>query len=179
MKFRVILKRAVIAVILLGVGFVATPFVLSLNPSQKAYADLPSIDLSLLEEGQYKVLNHPAMAEFSSGLGWAVLIYRKQNGQLRVWRLPRRNGAILMPDLTWRRAMYECREFGPTMVNGQIDETLPIQCHDKDVDEWWADRWQWDIEGRNLSGQVDDMEAVVGVEEAGYFVIGKRRPSGS
>ncbi len=71
--------------------------------------------------------------------------------------------------------MFPCGNFGPTEVDGSIDETAPIRCHDRQGPEWWTDMWLWSIDGKNHSGQVDDMEPAKGIIEGGYFVVGKSR----
>jgi hypothetical protein len=102
------------------------------------------------------------------------LLVKKNDGQAKAWVIPTKNHTVMMPDNHWWQPMIPCKEFGPTKLNGLIDEEAPIKCHDNSVPEWWTDKWQWSIDGENFSGQVDDMEPAIGVVEHGYFVLGKR-----
>jgi hypothetical protein len=100
-----------------------------------------------------------------------VFVYRKLDGTLKVWRVPTKNDSVGMPDLHWWRPMLECENFGPTKVNGMVDETLPIKCHDKETSEFWGTEWQWTIEGENMGKRVEDMDFVSGSVEGEFYVF--------
>jgi hypothetical protein len=158
---------------IIGITALSVPFILSLNPSERVDAQLPRIDLSSLELGGFKIVRNPSLSKFHDGIVWSILLIRKRNGEVKAWTIPTRNNVVLMPDLHWWRPMTPCAKFGPSLISGLIDEEAPIQCHDKSVPEWWADKWLWSINGKNHSGQVSDMMQTKGVVENGYFVVGK------
>ena len=69
---------------------------------------------------------------------------------------------------------YDCENFGPTFINGVVDESQPIKCHDSTMpSKWWSEHWQWSIEGKNLAGFVDDLKRAEGEIHGEYFVIGQ------
>lgn len=169
-----ILKIAVGSCLLVGLTGLAVPFFSSMSPSEKVYADLPRINITDLKVGGYKIVKHPAAATWGrSGIGYSIFIYRLQNGELKAWSVPSRKSAILMPDLHWWRPMYPCENFGLSASGSDSNKEVSMQCNDSDTPEWWTDKWKWSIDGKNYSGQVDDMEPVRGAEKSGYFVIGK------
>ncbi len=159
---------------LIGLAIAFAPFVLSLNPSKRVDASLPRIKVSSLEPGKSMLVNHPQLPGSYSKTFWSILFVRKHDGELKAWKVLTKDSAVLMPDLHWWRPFVPCKHFGPTEKDGRIDETAPIQCHDEPITEWWSKVWRWDIDGKNLSGQADDMESAKGVVEDGYFVVGKR-----
>lgn len=149
------------------------PFVFSLKPNARADAALFTVDTTKMESGTYKIVRHPLIAESYSGFAWSVLLIKMNNNSSAAWLVPTRNGSVLMPDIHWWRPMFECHDFGPTIINGKVDVSSVFECHDKDVPEWWADKWRWDSNGRNYSGQIDNMKPAVGVVEGGFYVVGK------
>jgi hypothetical protein len=170
-----ILKITVGLCMLVGLTGMAVPFFASMSPSEKVYAELPRINISDLKIGRYKIVKHPAAATWGrSGIGYSILVYRLQSSEIKAWSVPSKNGAVLMPDLHWWRPMYPCENFGISAAGSNSYNELSIQCNDSDTPEWWADKWKWSIDGKNYSRQVDDMEPLIGTEENGYFVIGKR-----
>ncbi|WP_163834007.1 hypothetical protein [Spartinivicinus ruber] len=158
-----------------GLMFARLPFIYSLKPNAKADAALPRIDVSDIKPGTYIFLPHPIYGELYSGYSWSVMIYRKHDGTVKAWDLTTRNGAVGMPDLHWWRPFYDCKQFGPTVINGEVQENLPIQCHDADIpSNWWANEWRWNISGKNLGKMMSDLNETVGVVEGKYFVFAKR-----
>ena len=79
-----------------------------------------------------------------------------------------------MPDVHWWQPVYECKNFGPTIINGIVDETKEIKCHDKaSLYANWPDIWYWDIDGKNLVTKRTDLEETIGTIEGNYFVFRK------
>jgi|GEM_PF-2824879 len=62
---------------------------------------------------------------------------------------------------------------GPTFVNGIVDESKPIKCHDKAIENTIWGEYEWDINGVNLRGNASDLQRTKGVIEDGQFIIGK------
>jgi hypothetical protein len=149
---------------------------MSMSPSDKVHAELPRIIVSDLKRGAFKIVEHPTAATWGrSGIRYSILLHRLQSREIKAWRVPTGDGAVLMPDLHWWRPMYTCKDFGPTTSDTDATKIASIRCHDSATPEWWVDKWNWSIDGENYSGQVDDMEPVGGAVENGYFVIGKDR----
>jgi hypothetical protein len=167
-----IVLTAVFGVTLLAL--IAAMFGKSLAPNSKAYASLPSFEIPQLKPGEFELRKHPLFTQPNHGRDENVFIYRKLDGTFRFWSLATYDGKIAMPDVHWWRAPAGfCSNFGPTVVNGQVDESKPIRCHDDDVPSYWADYWVWDIEGKNIGRSgFDDMIALPGVVEGNLFLLG-------
>ena len=99
---------------------------------------------------------------------------RLRDGSVSAWDIPTKDGRVGMPDYEWWRPMYPCSAFGPSIVDGSIDESSYIQCHDPETPEWWARRWRWSLSGRAVQDGMEDLPATPGVVEGTYFVFGKR-----
>jgi hypothetical protein len=162
---------------LLFIGFVGalTPFVLSLSPNAKANAALKRIDISQIQPG--KPILTEAYSEYENGYNdynWSLLIYKKYSGELNVWHIPTKGKVVGMPDIWWHRPYFECSQFGPTFVNGKVDENKPIKCHYSNQTDGWFMQLEWDIDGKVIKGHTNDMHKAIGTIEGKYFVLGKR-----
>jgi hypothetical protein len=174
MKRKKLLIATVVLFSILGMVFVATPFVSSLQPSKKAEAALARVDISNIEPGSFKIMDHPAYGELYNGFEWSLIIFRATDGQFYFWDVPTKDGAVGMPDLFWVRPFYPCQMFGPTIENGFVDESMPIICHDSELpSKWWAMRWRWDVRGKALDSMMEDLQVTRGIVDGKYFVIGK------
>ena len=170
-----LLLGAVFSLAIIGFLGTLTPFVSSMSPNAKADAHLERIDISKIEAGK-PILTKP-YAEYENGYNhydWALLIYKKYDGNLNVWHVPTKGNFVGMPDIHWYRPSFKCAQFGPTFVNGKVDESKPIKCHySSDPDSWFMGL-EWDIDGNNIKGHVKDMRKAKGTIEGKYFVLGKR-----
>ena len=165
---RKILIAAVLGLGTFGLLVASVAFIKSMSMSAKAIADLPRIDISSLENGQYGVFD---LGKEYFGHKLSLFIYKKHNGALKVFQVPSKNGMVAMPDISWWRPFYECKKFGPSIKNGVVDESLPIKCHDKNLpSKWWGNEWRWSIEGENLGKMVEDLRTVSGTVEGKYYV---------
>jgi hypothetical protein len=171
MNRRKLLVKGTVIIGLVGLSLTMIPFIMSLSPSPKADAALPRINVNQLAPGQFLYQKHPIPGKLYNGYEWSILIYKKYDGSIKVWNLQTKNGGIGMPDIHWWRFIMDCQDFGPTKVNGQVDENLSIQCRDKSVSDWWRKQWAWDIDGKNVEGMVDDLEVTKGRVEGDYFVF--------
>lgn len=168
-----ILVLSVTFLALFGVAITATPFILYLNPSAKAKAQLPRLDISDMKNGTFKIVQHSSSPEYYDDIFWSYLLIKKLDGNISAWRIFTRNNKVMMPDYRWWRPYFEYRSFGPTLENGVINESMPITCHDKDIAEGMAEDWNWDINGKNIAGYFDDLLPVKGFVELDYYAIGK------
>ena len=159
---RILLASATVFLLMAGVGGVALLFLTSLNPSERAYAAIPHIHLPVLEPEQFAYITDPTALD-----SWpsVVLIVRRRDASLGVWSIPFQNGDVQLPDIHWSRQGYACPRFEPDFRAGMIS------CIGADFGEWWRDAYRWDLHGKNISGQVDDMPAMRGREEGGEFVL--------
>ena len=174
MKSRKNLIATIFGLLSIGTVIAAIPFIQSMGPTAQAFNDLPRVKVAGIGPGQHKLQNY--IPTHSSADDWQLhaFVYKKFDGELRVWRLFSKNGAVGMPDLSWSRPMLECRDFGPTIINGIVDETKPITCHDDNVSDYWRKEWRWTVDGKNLGKMVEDMDQVSGSIEGEYFVIQNR-----
>ena len=167
---------SVCTISLLGVILSFIPFYSSMSPNEKAKASVPRIDISGLENGTYRVVRDLALGAANNNFEWAAFLYKKHNGELKVWHIPVKGAAVGMPDLYWWKPFYECFDFGPTVVDGIVDESLPITCHDEELPSgWWRDRWLWHIDGKELNSSMESLQEVDGEIEGKYFVFVKSR----
>lgn len=179
-KLRKALLITVAVLCLLGLSVFMIALFSTLSPSGngKVEGQLPRIDVSNLLPGHYSIYRVPELAYTTMNFENQFMVYRKLNGELRVWQVPTDNGKVGMPDLYWWRPFYRCENFGPTMINGLVDESQPMRCHDQKLpSEAWGERWQWDLNGNALKVadqgklRVDDMLTMGGSVEGKYFVF--------
>lgn len=168
-------KKTLTAIIrvmaLLGLFLLAYPFVASLMQSNNGESKLPKIDISGISPGSYKIFKLPHRKKMYGDYQVSMMLVKKADGTVHAWTVLVRKGAVGMPDKYWWQPIYDCQQFGPTLVNGKIDERKPLECHDSNVAE--ANRkqdWQWSIDGKALSTNVTDMEPTQGTVEGDYFV---------
>jgi hypothetical protein len=159
----------------IGMTLLSVPFTSSLGLSEKSDALLERIDLTEIQRGTYTFAKHPGYeAKLHNGYFLSVLIYKKHNGDVKVWSIPTKNGNVGMPDVHWWKPVYECRNFGPTMIDGLADESNEIKCHDNSSEVGnWPDIWHWDINGKNKINKYSDLQETVGTVEGNYFVFRK------
>ncbi len=158
-----------------GVGILVamSPFISSMKPSAKAKAELPRIDISVLDSGVLHFYDNPARGAFFNGYKWKLLVYKSPDGLIRVWDIPVRNGSVGMPDIHWWRPVHSCQTFA--LIN-KVEgfNKIQITCLDTDIPEWWAKHWRWYTNGKNIEQMVDDLDESSGVIEGKYFIYGKR-----
>jgi len=170
---RKLLNSIVIGMVTVGLCIAALPFILSMNPNAKHEAALPRLDISTLKIGDVVILDIPEFGLNWGGYTWAAMLFKRKNGEISAFTLPVKDGAVGLPDMYWYRPYWPCVNFGPTKVDGVIDEQQPIQCHDSrtEQNQWY--QFQWDIEGKSKYKYAEDMWPTEGEVENGYFVVGK------
>lgn len=169
------LLGAVFSLMIIGFVGVLTPFVSSLTPNAKADSALERIDISQVPKGKFKIIKaHPIHSQETRGFEWSLMIYRKLNGELRIWDIAvRPNGDVGLPDIYWFNPYWPCGDFGPGYVNGVIDESLPITCRDQVNKDSWGRWMQWDLDGKAISKSTPDLNPIKGKIEGKYFVLNK------
>jgi hypothetical protein len=169
------LLGAVFSLILIGLFGAMVPFVSSLSPNIKAEAALVRLDISKIQNGQFKTIQaHPIYGDTRRGFKWGLMIYKKYNGELRVWDIAiKTNGDFGLPDRHWFNPYWPCASFGPSLTSGLVNESLPIMCRDQRSDDSWGQWMQWDIDGKAISKHTPDMHRTKGSIEGKYFVFNK------
>lgn len=163
-------RRRVLAAIVLatfGVGIVlaAVPFLFSLKPNAKAYAAVPRFPIPAIGPNSYTYLPNPR--EQGRHFPMVILVVSDENGQKRYWSIPTVDGTTAIPDKYPYRGVWKCKDLSPDF------EERSIRCKD---DDWavreWADP-RWDFRGRDISNYdwLPDLEAVVGREINGDYVL--------
>jgi hypothetical protein len=146
-----------------AIGAVGYALTSTLRVSARTDAELPRISLSDLKPGTWKYA--PYFQE-DHGQGIDVLLIRDKDGKLFTWLVVVKDGRRRLPDQAWWRPGYPC-ELEPNFESGEI------ACNDNRASEWSRSRYRWKIDGTSLSNQVPNMEPAQGIEESGYFVVGK------
>lgn len=177
-----LLRISVVLLLLIGLGFSLVPFIVSQLPNDRADAAAPYFELPDLEAGEYKVIPHPGWQDDflekqfpNKNFEWSLFIYKKLNGELRVWVLITDNAKVGMPYSFWWQPIGLCNDFGPTHVSGKVDEQLPIRCHDtRESTGEYIFSYTWNIDGRSLNtGYIRDMIRVdVEKEHKGFRIVG-------
>jgi hypothetical protein len=172
MNKRQTLASTIIFFFMIGLAIAAYPFISSLWPSEKAIAGWPSIDISDLHPGSFKITAYPKAWKFTRDVSYVILVVRKSDGEYKAWPLLARNGVVLIPEYFYWAAYTECKDFGPTMQGDVMDESKPIQCHDDlgTMQSWFASR-RWSIDGNALTDQVPDLITVPFKLEGKYLVL--------
>lgn len=149
--------------LLLCVMGIGTLFVLldSLAPSESAYANAPAVKLPALSAGQFQFVDDPYSFENSPS---RLMLVRRLDGSLKVWRVPIAGDAYRLPDFHWWQSDGPlCRQLAPDFRSGIVS------CGDHDSSGWAFTQARWDLNGKNLTGQLDDMMEVRGQARSGYF----------
>lgn len=142
------------------------PFFLSLSPSERSVAALPRVKVPTLLPGQFAFVDDPfATDQWPSRL----MMLRQKTGELFVWSIPTYKGVMAMPDNHWWRADIPCPSFGPDF------SSEVIACSDPNLHSSRREAFRWHLDGKNISGHVDDMPQVHGEERDGEFVYSMRR----
>lgn len=140
------LAQAMGVALFASVGWLA---VQSLGPSEAAMANRPTIHLPRLAPGEFRYIRDPlATAEWPSDL----LVLRKPDGHVRVFRIPLLKGLHALPDVHWWKAGWGCKQFVPDFQAGVV------ACFDPDASHW-VRGLAWSLDGQFLgqSPRMDDM----------------------
>jgi hypothetical protein len=177
MSKRKLLVSAIVLMVIVGFSFAAFPFVAALSPSMRANAEITSININDMKPGSYKIATHSGSVEYFRGYKSSVMLVKRLDGHIDAWRLSTRNSEVGLPDYHWWQVYFDCKDFGPTLVNGVIDETKPICCRD-DLERRYGitnNRWKWSIDGKALVNYLDDLDRIEGTVKGGYYVLCQAR----
>ncbi|MBV1775374.1 hypothetical protein KSF73_06560 [Burkholderiaceae bacterium DAT-1] len=147
---------------LIALAGVISLFASSLKPSENAYATLARVSIANLQPESFAYVPDPAALDHRPA---DLLLIKRKDGSLSVWRVPVRDGLHVMPDIHWWRPGPVCKRFEPDFGAGTIE------CKDNDLDAWQRQTYRWRLDGKHETGQVDDMWAVNGEVAGSDFVI--------
>jgi hypothetical protein len=147
---------------MLCIGLIALSMVFfsTFRPSQAAFAKLPSVKIGTIPNGGHSFVDDPLSEERMPS---RLMMVRKLDGQLRVFRVPFRNGQVGLPDIHWWQLGELCSKFEPDFIKGDI------ACNSDKIRGWASENYRWTLDGKNIIGYVDDMQNVSGTEESGQF----------
>jgi hypothetical protein len=163
---RKLLVSLVFLALLVGIAVVGRMFLSSLNPSDRAYAEIPRIRLPALKPEAFAYVRDPVGLDNQPT---QLLLVRRRDASLKVWRISTKDGIHLLPDIHWWREGAPCLRFEPNFQSGIIE------CIESEQGEWARQVYRWDLNGRNISGQVDDMWEIKGREDGDEFVFAPGR----
>jgi len=107
---RKLLVSLVVLALLIGIAAVAQIFLSSLNPSDRAYANVPRIRLPALKPEAFAYVSDPTALD---NRPTELLLVRRRDASLKVWRIPTRDGIHFLPDIHWWREGIPCQRFEP------------------------------------------------------------------
>ncbi|GAA5317844.1 MAG: hypothetical protein AseanaTS_30510 [Candidatus Pelagadaptatus aseana] len=160
-----VLKLSVLGLFAIGGLSIASVFLSSMNPSAKAELNLVKLKVSDLTPG-----------DFSTGESnyYMFFAYITKNDHLKVVEIPYFDSKVLLPDYNWDRPIVECTEFVfPILPNGKWNLDGEFRCIDAGLPKHWLEMSAWDINGKNISGDLPDLRAPDFSIENGYVVIGR------
>lgn len=152
-----------------GVAFAFYPFISYFGPAWNSGETLPHIKVSEMQAGTYRMHDD----EHTGWYGTRYLIIKNFDNSFLVYWLPTYQNSIVMPDLRWYRWGGLCENFGPELVNGKIKKNGLIKCHDKEIEEYHINEWQWTLTGKKLGQWTDDMESMKSTVSGYYLILGK------
>jgi hypothetical protein len=158
----ILLRRTMFFMLCIGLIALSIPFFSTFKPSQAAFAKLPSVKIGTIPNGGHSFVDDPLSED---RIPTRLMMVRKLDGQLRVFKVPFRDGQVVLPDIHWWKGGRSCAKFEPDYVKGDI------ACRDSDQHTWSIESYRWTLDGNNLSGFIDNMDLVRGTEESGLFVF--------
>jgi len=161
---RPVLIRTAIALFVLGMIGLGGLFAASLSPSEKALSERARGRIPDLKPGQFAYVKSPQ----GDSEDW--MFVRRLNGELNVWHIPTKNGRHVMGDMHWWSADAPCNNFGPRFEAGVIN------CADEEFSDERRKHYSWTLDGKSLDVRQGyrDMIPVIGFEETGAYVVGKK-----
>ncbi|WP_428634507.1 hypothetical protein [Sedimenticola sp.] len=163
-NLRSVLRNSTFLLALIGLGFTSIPFIGSMKVNAHALANRPHYRIDDLMPGDYKILpDRPG-----SRRGMALLFYRSSESSVSVWGLPVYEDKFLLPDYSWWRWGHLCEDF-------RLDlERSLFRCFDQSIEDYerGQQEWRWDLSGKNLGVQTEDLIAIPGDTTRKYFLQG-------
>ena len=158
------LTKVVIALGAFALLATALVLVRSLLPNKRTQNLAVLLDTQLPAPGTFQQLDFDRTR---------ILLISAPTGEVAVFRLPLRNGKVVLPDIHWWRHPYDCADFRPETHDGTLNASSTFECHDPNMPDWSGISWRWSIDGRNIRSPrdvpVDDL-VVADFEQRGNHV---------
>jgi hypothetical protein len=135
-------KIAVSALAVASTLMLAYFIVVALRRPDEREKKLSTWDVSELQAGRMKVWETEAFRYYA---------IRPVTGDLYVLATPLHNGKTPMPEPHWWKPKIDCAQFGLDSNSEVVHAESRFRCHDADQPKEWAERWQWDVRGRNIA----------------------------
>lgn len=129
-----LLKFSTIALICVGMFAACSPFISSLNPSDKQINKALHVDVSVLATGETQIYDSEGVKIYITKLS--------EKDEYSVVSIPYINGVYRMPEFDWTRPLLPCSDFG-------IIEVGRLGCKDNASEFWWS-YMQWSVTGEYL-----------------------------
>ena len=148
---------ATVVLVFVGGGIATVPFISSLSPSDRAKASstLRIQKENIPEQGGLEI----AYAGYNSNRIRAYNLIFVRNKKIDLFVIPYTNGVYYMPDLTWQRAIYPCKDF--------VIDNAGFNCLDEYVNEYYS----WDRNGKAIESWIPDLEKIGYHDEGAYLII--------
>jgi hypothetical protein len=149
--YRKAIARSVIGLLIIGATLTVVPFCSSLQPSARAGASLPRLNVASLQPGSFQI--RPMSKDF------VFLLLKDYDSSLHLFWLPRNYaGRVLLPDRNpWSGP--ECNNFGPDLTNGRMAPDGMLRCQDIGADDWRTS-YRWTYSGHRLGAGQSDLTSV-------------------
>ena len=153
-------------IILIGIILSLSPFVLSLKPNPKSQQEILEIDLSEIGEYESKifVVKPSKVVEIGTAThlypGSGYLVVRGNVEKFYSYWVATWKGSALLPESHWGQHGFNCKDFSPNLVGGEISNQSIISCNDINTPPWGAVQWQWDMGGSNQSGKSPGLKKI-------------------
>jgi hypothetical protein len=145
------------AACLAAIGAAVIAFIEPRWQSERPSTESTLVEMPKLGRSEYAFVNEPGSPQDSPT---QVLFVRRPDGQVDAWRVPGRNGLVQLPDVRgWRQGPL-CQRFAPDFTKGRIG------CWDGSLGESTGKYYEWDLDGKNVIGQIDDMRRAQGYAQA-------------
>jgi hypothetical protein len=156
------LRRTLFFMLCIGLIALLLVFFSTFKPSEAAFAKLPIVNIQAVPNGGYSFVDDPLSEQRMPS---RLMMVRKLDGQLRVFRVPFRDGQVGLPDIHWWQLGELCSKFEPDFIKGDI------ACRSDNIRKWASENYRWTLDGKNIIGYVDNMETVHGTEQSGQFAF--------
>jgi len=133
--------------VLTGLIAVALLLVKTMLPNAKQKSALPQFRADDIKAGTYKEVTGPYYQAF---------LLRTNDGEFQVFSVPFSDGKYLMPDPTWRRAVWPCNKFGPDAEGNRLIDGGVFRCQESE--SAWLNEIEWTYKGESKTPPYEDLQ---------------------
>ena len=153
MNRRKILTSTTAAIALVGLAFVATPFIGSMSPNKAARSNA---------KVRVTISDIPDVGALEVDYRWYKALVVK-NPEMAVFLMPYWEGAYRLPDPTWDRPFVPCKNF---LINEE-----GFACKDTSLHESWNERARWDYRGSSKGSWMPDLQKTNFKVQGKYLIL--------